>query len=141
MKEIKITIKNKIASSPPDVIICGNSDYKIIFNFDEEWSGHNVKTARFIFANSTVDVVFEGNSCAVPIVSKSKLLIVGVFAGDLKTTTPARIVCEPSILCFGGVPADPPEDVYTQIINKLGNVETALDEIIDIQAELIGGGA
>jgi hypothetical protein len=61
MGTLKINVKNKIAESINDFIVCGNSDYKIEFAFDEEWKAHNVKTARFIYNNSAVDVVFEGN--------------------------------------------------------------------------------
>ena len=116
---LNINIKNKIAESINDVIVCGNSDYVINFTFDDEWKSYNVKTARFIFNGSAIDVVFSGNRCPVPVVSNTTTLAVGVFAGDLRTTTPALIACQKSILCEDGLPPDPTPDVYKQIIDML----------------------
>ena len=116
MPLITICVKNKIAESPAGYIVCGNSDYKIEFVFDEEWQEHDAKTARFLYDGKQEDIVFAGNVCPVPIITGAKMCKVGVFAGDLYTTTPALIECIPSILCDGGVPADPSPDVYQQII-------------------------
>ena len=121
MPTINIRIENRIASSPEDVIICGNNDYLIQFDFDEEWDGYSVKTARFSYGGTYDDVIFEGNMVRCPIVQGVKILAVGVFAGDLKTTTPACILCEKSILCDGGEPAPPREDVYAQIMELLNS--------------------
>lgn len=129
MSIINITVKNKIAQNPTKEIICGNSDYVIYFDFDEEWAEHTVKTARFSFNNSYIDVVFEGNKVNAPVISNTFTCAVGVFAGDLRTTTPAVIRCQKSILCEGGVPAAPTDDVYAQIIDKLGDIETLLGGI------------
>lgn len=114
--EIIIPIKNKIAYSPAEKIVCGNKDYKIVFVFDREWDQYRAKTARFVFANKTVDVVFDGDTCPCPMISDALVVAVGVFAGDLCTTTPALIGCQKSILCEEGVPTEPTEDVYNQIM-------------------------
>ena len=121
MRILKINIKNKIAESPNEIIVCGNSDYIIEFTFDEEWNAFDVKTARFIYNNKAVDVVFEGNKVDVPVITNSIILSVGVFAGELRTTTPALITCSKSILCQDGLPPDPPPEVYTQIMELLNN--------------------
>lgn len=124
MKFIDVNVQNKIAQCA-DVnafIVCSNSDYVINFKFDEEWDEHLVKTARFIFNGSVIDVVFEGNSVNVPIIYKSTVMTVGVFAGQLHTTTPAIIPCQKSILCDEGFVPDPPPDVYAQILEKLDEV-------------------
>ena len=116
MPTIEIEVKNKIAKSPAEHIICGNSDYKIKFAFDEEWAEHNVKTARFVYNRAFEDVVFHGDVCNVPVISNTTVCLIGVFAGDLRTTTPALVNCDKSILCAGGIPADPEPDVYAQIV-------------------------
>ena len=116
--EILINVQNKIATlaDPQSVIVCGNSDYSITFSFDAEWEEHKVKTTRFTYNGGYTDVVFEGNTCAVPILQNADAVFVGVFAGDLHTTTPAFINCKKSILCRGGSPQAPTEDVYSQLM-------------------------
>ena len=118
---INISIRRKKASSPASHIVCGNTDYQITFTFDSEWDAYDVKTARFIWNGQYVDVVFTGNVCPVPTIRNATLCMVGVYAGDLHTTTPAYIKCDKSILCGDGAPAEPTEDVYSQIMEKLNS--------------------
>lgn len=122
-KVINITIRGKIAVYTDDVVyVCGNSDYIIHFDFDAEWNEHEYKTARFITDDgSYTDVVFQGNECAVPVLSNTYKIKVGVFAGNLSTTTPATISAKKSILCGSGTPAAPAEDVYAQLTQMIEN--------------------
>lgn len=122
-RKLHIAIKDKVAtySQRDGFIVCGNSDYIIEFAFDGEWDGHTTKTARFISNGSYEDVVFTGNTVAVPVMRNTTSVSVGVFSGDLTTSTPAVIGCEKSILCEGGIPSDPTPDVYNQIIALLNN--------------------
>jgi hypothetical protein len=122
MPTIQIAVKNKIAASPVEQLVCGNSDYQIEFLFDEEWDSLSVKTARFVWNGQKQDVVFEGNTCPVPVISNATTCLVGVYAGDLRTTTPALVGCRKSVLCEGGLPADPAPDVYAQIMEMLQNM-------------------
>ena len=121
MKEIKIQVRNKIASleNKSDYIVCGNNDYAVNFDFDEEWGAHNVKTALFVFGDETVYSVFEGNLANGVSVEGATLCAIGCFAGDLSTTTPAVIKCEPSIRDLGGVPKAPTPEVYDEIMSLL----------------------
>ncbi len=121
MHIINITVRNKVAVNPAqDRYVCGNSDYIVRFDFDAEWDAYDTKTARFIKEDGTVyDQVFSGNECPVPVISDTYKLHVGVFAGNLSTTTAAYVPCKKSILCGGGVPAAPAEDVYNQIMARL----------------------
>lgn len=121
MSVINIMVRRKKAADPVARIVCGNSDYKIAFNFDEEWAAHDEKTARFIWDGQYADVVFAGNVCDVPVITNTTMVAVGVYAGDLRTTTPALIHCDKSILCGDGLPADPTPDVYAQIMELLNN--------------------
>lgn len=116
-REINISIKDKIAVADKSALyICGNSDFVINFAFDEEWESHITKTARFIFNDRFIDVVFEGNQCAMPVISNTYNIQVGVFAGNLHTSTPAHISAKKSILCGTNPPADPTPDVYAQMV-------------------------
>lgn len=123
MPDIKISVKNKTAiKTDPTVYVCGNSDFIVKFDFDIEWETYDSKTARFSYDGRYIDVVFGGNECQVPIISDTYSFHVGVYAGNLHTTTPARVSCKKSILCGGGLPADPPPDVYAQIMALLNNM-------------------
>ena len=105
MKNLHITVADKIATylKRDGVIVCANkgeeSGYQIVFAFDAEWSAYTEKTARFIWNGKYYDQPFEGNECPVPIISNTTEVTVGVYAGDLSTTTPASIPCKKSILC------------------------------------------
>lgn len=104
---INISINNKVATvSGSPVIICGNSDYSVTFTFDSEWANLPTKQARFSWylngEKQFTDVTFTGNTVAVPTLSDITALYVGVFAGDLHTTTPAKIICLYSALCGSG---------------------------------------
>lgn len=122
MPNIQINIKNKVARADRVIIVCDNSDYVAHFDFDAEWSAYDTKTARFVYSGKYTDVVFSGNECAVPVMQDTRAVTVGVFAGDLHTTTPAYFACVPSILFGGGVPADPAPDVYNQLMELLNNI-------------------
>ena len=103
MPILHISVADKIAAfvKRDGAIVCGNSDYKIIFTFDAEWADSPKKTARFIWNGEHIDVTFEGDVCAVPIITGATAVEVGVYAGDLHTTTSAEIPCKLSILCGG----------------------------------------
>lgn len=121
-KIIYISIKGKIARNIrgiADEYVCGNSDYFVEFDFDEEWNAFDAKTARFKYNDTYLDVVFSGNRVNVPVIENTHMVKVGVFAGNLHTTTSAVFMAKKSILCGSGVPAAPPDDVYNQIMELL----------------------
>lgn len=124
--DINITDKHAVAVGDP-VIVCGNSDYVARFDFDAEWAEYEYKTARFVYVQDGLvrseDVIFEGTEAAVPALANVREVLIGVFAGDLRTTTPARVLCELSIRCGTGAPPDPTPEVYDQIMEKLNNIE------------------
>ena len=123
MPEINITVDNKIAIKADETeYICSNSDFVVNFNFDSEWEAYETKTARFSHNGGYIDVVFSGSQCAVPIIKDTYCFFVGVYAGNLHTTTPARVPCKLSILCGSSAPAAPTDDVYNQIMEKLNDI-------------------
>lgn len=126
MPDIKISVKNKAAIRTNDTsYICGNSDFIAKFDFDTEWETYDTKTARFRYEGNYIDVIFTGSECKIPVISDIYSLYVGVYAGNLHTTTPARVSCKKSILCGSGIPADPVPDVYAQIMERLNNMDGA----------------
>lgn len=99
MPNINITVREKIAHTISDTcIVCGNSDYVAIFDFDAEWDAYETKTARFIWGGTFTDVPFTGNECPVPVIPDAVSVLVGVYAGELHTTTAAAIGVRRSIL-------------------------------------------
>ena len=67
MTELKITVRNKRASGT-GTIVCGNSDYKVIWDLDGEWAPFNTKTMRVQLPNGSYqDVVFTGDSAVLPV--------------------------------------------------------------------------
>ena len=101
MKTLNVNVSDKVASyrQRDGVIVCGNSDYQIKFVFDSDWDDNPKKTARFIWNGQYVDVDFEGDVCRVPIIHNTTAVSIGVYSGELSTTTPAVIECKKSILC------------------------------------------
>lgn len=143
---IDIIVANKIATAVgSSVIVCGNSDYTVTFSFDNEWGDLAAKTARFSFIKDGqlkfIDVPFTGNVCNAPVLSNIKRVGIGVYAGDLYTTTGAVIDCKKSILCDGGVNEPPEEDVYNQIMDLFNtkvldpDVATVIDNTYNPESE------
>ena len=124
MKNIAISVRDKIAINMSDVpYTCGNSDFVVNFDFDEEWNAYDVKTARFIKDDRTFqDQVFQGNECPVPIIYNTNKVRVGVFAGNLNTSTYAIIKANKSILCGNGSPEAPKKDVYAQLMEMFQGI-------------------
>lgn len=124
---IQIQVRNKVAVNltPEEVIVCGNSGYVVEFLFDDEWASEAVKTARFVYRrggqNYFDDVVFSGTTVNAPVLSNINYVLVGVYEGDLITTTPAVVECEKSILCGSGKHEDPTPDVYNQLIELINS--------------------
>ena len=119
-RTIKISVQNLVAWQTNRVeYICDNSGFVVAFNFDSEWAAVNPKTARFIHGGEYTDIVFTGNKCSVPKITDVTRMEIGVFAGDITTTTPATVPCKTSILCGDGVPAEPTPDVYSQIMDVI----------------------
>lgn len=107
MIDLHIIVNNKIATyqKRDGCIVCGNNDYQVKFTFDDEWSAYEKKIARFVWGGQFQDVEFTGDTCPVPILSGVTFCEVGVYAGELCTTTSAFIGCKPSILCQNATPS------------------------------------
>lgn len=145
-KQIIIQIKDKRATllSENAEIVCGNSDYKAKFEFnDDDFSAYGAKTALFVYGKQSTAVVFEGDICPIPPLADCSFCLIGVIAGDVKTTTGAKVPCVASIGDMGDTPLPPTEDVYNQIMEIIGKLdpENTLDEekIKELIKEVIEG--
>lgn len=142
---INITVANKVATAiDAPAIICGNSDYVINFTFDSEWDSYTCKTARFVFnrdgAKKYIDVLFEGTNCEVPILTNINSVEVGVYAGELSTTTGAKLSCQKSILCGSETPETQGTIIDTEVMQymdeKARSAETSAQEAQEIATNL-----
>ena len=136
MPTISITVSSKIAQAAgrPE-IVCGNSDYTLSFVFDMEWSAFTDKTVQLAYCrNGTFyheDVEFSGNTVTIPALYGISEVFIGVYAGNIRTTTPARVACLPCITDLagsggGGTPEPPAPDIYAQILARLTALETKI---------------
>lgn len=131
-------IKNKIIQLDKKSLIeeekkpvSHNTGYIANFIFDEEWNGKE-KTARFINGDKYKDVLLVDDKCEIPIEIMGSIVEVGVFAGNLKSTTATYVRFLPDILEKYGLPADPAPEIYTQILEMIKNIkeEAVTDEEI-----------
>lgn len=125
--QILIEVTEKVAAvSGAPVIVCGNSDYTVVFAFDSEWDACPEKTARFACIKNGVlwfeDVTFEGDSVSVPVLREADEVTVGVYAGSLSTSTPARIPCARCITDGDAVRDPPAVDIYNQLMERLAEL-------------------
>lgn len=131
-KRIVININNKIAclANENDYLVCGNNDYDVEFNFDGDWEGITAKTAVFVYGNIPVYMPFDGNICEGVAIENSTICAIGVFAGDLKTTTAATIKCKLSVRDIAnGAPKPPSSEVYDRIMELLDKAMQAHTEL------------
>ncbi len=134
-KQINVSVNDKIAclADKEQFLVCGNNDYDVVFDFDADWGGVNAKTAVFVYGDTSVHKPFDGNVCEGVAVENATLCAIGVFAGDIKTTTGATIKCLNSIRDLGGVPKAPAPEVYDEIM-------VLLDKAMQAHTELPTGG-
>lgn len=127
MPTIDIIIRNKTASAVnPPCIVCGNSDYNVKFDFDDEWQAHNNKIGVFAYNRcgewQSEKVLFEGDTCPVPALHGVRSVWIGVTAGDVRTSTPADVPCRMGATDFSGASEKPSEDIWIQILDKLDSI-------------------
>lgn len=129
MPTIDIIIRNKTASAVnPPCIVCGNSDYNVKFDFDEEWQAHNNKIGVFAYNRcgewQSEKVLFEGDTCPVPALHGVRSVWIGVTAGDVRTSTPADVPCRMGATDFSDTTEKPSADIWGQILDKLDSIGT-----------------
>lgn len=139
MKTLHICVSEKQATyqKRDGDIVCGNSNYLIEFAFDREWDPYEEKTARFIYNSEYTDVDFEGNTCNVPILRNTDQVEIGVYAGDLRTTTRAVILCKPSILCGTATPSEENDQHYANEAKEAADRAEAAASILEGAVEYI----
>lgn len=126
MPDINITVAHKVAVSDTQSIVCDNSDYTVHWTLDEDWSAYDTKTMRTIYIDGTyTDKVFAGDTIALPVCTVPGVVQIGLFAGDIRASRMAILRALPSVRSAAGAPADPPESVYDQMMERMAQLETS----------------
>nr|DAE15396.1 MAG TPA: hypothetical protein [Siphoviridae sp. ctdcr45] len=117
---IKVVDKVPIVVSGPPYVVCDNSDYAVVWQLDEEWAQFEHRTMQVNYKDGTYErVLFTGDSCTLPAIPVSGPVHVGLFAGDIHTTRPARLLAVRSATTDSGEERDPTPDGYAQAIKAL----------------------
>lgn len=123
---IKVTDKVPELVSGPEYVVCDNSDYTVVWQLDEEWAQFEHRTMQVNYKDGTYErVLFTGDSCTLPALPVPGPVHVGLFAGDIHTTRPARLLAVRSATTDGGEERDPMPNGYAQAIQAL---DTKLDK-------------
>lgn len=130
MPDIQITVRSKIAQTQGDPhIVCGNSDYTAVFDLDGEWAAYDVKTARFVWRDISTgklrrkDVQLTGSTAALPAVYGTNQMLIGVYAGDIRTSTPANVPCLKAITEDDPAHDRPDDELYAQLLAYLEELD------------------
>ena len=144
---IHVTVRERIAAAEADAfLVCGNSGDTVQFDLDSEWEAYPTRTARFFCRRNGrafySDVLFTGDSVTVPVLRNMSEVLIGVYAGDIRTTTPARVLCVPCITDGAPQHEDPAPDVYDQLMEYLAGLQRGIVSetfLQTINAVSIGG--
>lgn len=135
MALVNIAIRDRIAIAPAGIeLVCNNPTDSIRFDFDDEWNDVSGKTARFSWEGKYVEVSFIGDTVKVPEIYKTDYVYVGVYGADI-ATTPVKLLCKRSILCYGDTVraplSDPFYEEFCDRINAAEEVVNEMQEVID----------
>ena len=137
MTTIPIQISGKIALCDKHYVISANSDYTLEFRFDSAWDDISVKTARLIFDDQRMDLVFTGNTVALPRIPVCTRLFVGVFSDTLASTA-AEIGCIVSVADSDAAPTSEfTPSQYDQIVALINAVRLRQIDTITRSADTV----
>lgn len=126
MPDVRIIVQNKVARTQQSpVMVCGNSDYVAVFDLDAEWESYDLKTMRCVWMDIPTgkmrfaDVPFTGSTAVLPVIYDAYQIAIGVYAGDIRTTTPAVVPCSRCITDGEPMHPEPPPDIYEQLLEAI----------------------
>ena len=133
MALVNIAIRDRIAVAPAGVeLVCNNPTDSIRFDFDDEWNDVSGKTARFSWEGKYVEVSFIGDTVKVPEIYKTDYVYVGVYGADI-ATTPVKLLCKRSILCYGDTVRAPLSDpFYEEFCDRINAAEEMVNEMQEV---------
>lgn len=132
MKEIHVTVRDGAAfQTDHTAYIAGDGETWVVFALEDDWSQYPAKVARFQTESGYQDVMFRGERCHMPVFTYAQKLEVGLYAGNLRTTTPARLFVRPGIRSAWGAPADPEPNLFDQLLECLGESDLKMETLAD----------
>ena len=138
--QIEIIVREKIARTVDKhaFAVCGNSDYTVKFDFDSEWNSYETKTARFKYNGSYTDVPFSGDKCPMPVIANAYRVEIGVYAGELHTSSPALLMLRKSILDGDEVESEASQEIKENLDKMLaGKIDApqtaAVGEVLTVE--------
>ena len=147
MKSIKISITGCLANvTESSQVVSGTVGLPVEFVFDDAWKKLN-KTAVFRANGKTLDAVDISDHTTVPwelLKTPGCRLWAGVYGtsadGSLQIPTVWADLgmIQPGADPSGDESTDPSLPVWEQVRSDLGDIDTALDNIIKIQNDLVG---
>lgn len=133
--EIAIRIRGLTAEATAgQKIICGNSGYTVALYFDEvegvPWGDYLIKTVRFEWLDTMtgqrrhIDAQYTNQPIPIPTEATQDVyeLNVGVYAGNLLSSTPARVPCERCTTDGATFHGDTTPDIYAALLAALANL-------------------
>lgn len=126
MYELECTVRNRrITVSGSPLIVCGNSDYTLNVDFDNEWDGIEHITAQFQYLRDgqpvTENAPVTNGTCRIPILRCTWEVLVGISGGNIRTAAPARILCIPCVTDLCGTEKQPVRDLYNEAMEAIAN--------------------
>lgn len=144
MQIAKVSVSgNRAEAGPLEMITAGTIGATVAFEFDETWDGM-LKTLVWRGCGRTIDDTTCSGVIPPEVVAEAgDALRVGVYGTKDGKATPTvwvnlgRVMdaADPS----GDESAEPSLPVWAQLIDRIGDIDTALDSIIAVQEKLIGG--
>lgn len=105
------------------MIVCNNSDYVVRFALDSEWDALALRTMRIVYDSySHTDIAFSGDTVALPTIIDRTSIGIGLYSGDIHTSTCAMFDCERSVMEKNSHAVAPPSsDVYNEIVGMIND--------------------
>lgn len=120
--------KQIITRTDTEKVVTNSMNYLYAqFSFSDEWTGE--KTAVFKGKHGTYNAILDAeNKCLVPWeILTEAMFDVSVFCGDLITANAVKIFTIQSGYEIGDESRIPTPEIYTQVINKLNEIEAEVD--------------
>lgn len=132
--KVKCVDQRLIVASAPLIAAGGQNEDVVRFDFCPLWEGFG-KTAVFYRTEDEVyNVVLAEDECAIPneVLAQEGVLFFGVYGVNGSTTRTTEIIkynLVKGALIPGKEPAEPTPDIYAQILQKYGDLESRVGRL------------
>lgn len=142
MKQINITVKDKIAETDFAEVVSFNGVYTLKFAFDEEWDDYSARVAVVKWDDGAREKLFMGTECEMPTVESDSaaFILIGVYSiknGKRIASSFVRIRCEAGT---GGFPQPKPVlSLHDQVLDLINEDHNVLDNALEIGDKTYNG--